>query len=287
MHRYLLYLLLFCHLIFLFSCDKDKLKAPQSSFLVVDPVTLTTTPSQGSNSHKITDIWYYVDGQFKGIFPVGNVMPIISSGNAEITLFAGIKNNGISATRAPYSLYNSVTIHQDVEPGKTYTVSPNFEYNSGAFFYYCDNFDLGSGTTGSYFTPVGDSFYVYTADPAKTFGGIGKSVYMSMSDSKRSAEMLQSIPYFLPSGGATIYLELNYKCNQPFTVGVIGTGSSAPERRTALTVNKSDDWNKIYVSLTSVVSMQPTFPSYQVFIHADKRVTSPEIYIDNVKLIYQ
>ncbi len=281
MHRYLLYLLLFCHLIFLFSCDKDKLKAPQSSFLVVNPVNLKTNYlTQGSNSHKITDIWYYVDGQFKGIFPVGSVMPIISSGNAEITMFAGIKNNGISATRAPYSLYNSVTIRQDVEPGKTYTVSPTFEYNSGAFFYYCDDFE----GTGSYFSRAGDSFYVYTADPAKTFGGTGKSVYMSMSDSKRTAEMLQSIPYFLPSGGATIYLELNYKCNQPFTVGVIGGGF---DRKTALTINKTEEWNKIYISLTSAVSTQPTYSSYQVFIHADKRVTSPEIYIDNVKLIYQ
>ena len=280
MHRYLLYLLLFCNLFFFFSCNKDKLKAPESSFLVVDPVNLITTPSQGTNSHKITDIWYYVDGQFKGIFPVGSVMPIVSSGSADITLFAGIKNNGISATRAPYALYNSVTVKQNVEPGKTYTVSPNFEYNTGAFFYYCDNFE----TMGSYFSRAGDSFYVYTADPSKTFGGTGQSVYMSMNDAKPTAEMLQTTPYFLPSGGATIYLELNYKCNQPFTVGVIGGGT---ERRTALTVNKSEDWNKIYISLTNVVSTQPTYSSYQVFIHADKHVASPAIYIDNVKLIYQ
>lgn len=284
MQRYLQYVFLFCSLILLSSCNKDKLKAPESAFLVAAPVTLTTTPSQGSNSQKITDIWYYVNGQFKGIFPIGNVMPVVASGNAEITLFAGIKNNGISATRLPYPFYNSITYNQNFEPGKTYTISPVFQYNTGAYFYYFDNFDSVVGG-GSYFVSNGATSYSNTAsfDPTKSFEGAG-SIYMTMSDAKPNAEMLQTIPYFLPSGGATIYLELNYKCNQPFTVGVIGGGS---DRRTALTVNTSNEWNKIYVQLSSVVSTQPTYSSYQVFIHADKTVASPEIYIDNVKLIYQ
>ena len=76
----------------------------------------------------------------------------------------------------------------------------------------------------------------------------------------------------------------NYKCNQPFTVGVIGGGF---DERTALTVNTSDEWNKIYVQLTKVVSTPPAYASYKVFIHARKEVVSPQIYIDNVKLIYQ
>jgi len=32
-----------------------------------------------------------VDGQFKGTFPVGSVMPIVTKNNAEITVYAGIK----------------------------------------------------------------------------------------------------------------------------------------------------------------------------------------------------
>ena len=57
-------------------------------------------------------------------------MPIVANGNARITLFAGIKNNGISSTRLPYAVYNSKTYDLDIEPGKTYTLSPEFEYNS-------------------------------------------------------------------------------------------------------------------------------------------------------------
>jgi hypothetical protein len=280
MHRYLLYSFILFGLLFCFSCNKDKFKAPESSFLVINPVKLKTIAGQGENSHNITDIWYYVNGKFKGVFPVGNVMPIVASGNTEITLFAGIKNNGISATRLPYSLFSSITINKDIEAGKTYTLSPEFQYNSSAFFYYADDFE----STGSSFMAGGDSLYVITSDPSKTYGGIGKSVYMAMNDAKPTANMIQSTPYFLPGGGAIVYLELNYKCNQPFDVGVLGSGSV---ERTAVTVNESDEWNKIYIQLTNVVSTQPVYPNYQVFIRATKSVDNPQIYIDNVKLIYQ
>jgi hypothetical protein len=225
-------------------------------------------------------MWYYVDGEFKGVFPVGSVIPIVASNNAQITLFAGIKNNGISATRLPYEFYNQISFNQSIQAGQTYTISPEFEYTSNAIFAYTQNFD----SPGSQFMSVGDSSYVITTDPTKTFEGTGGSVFMSMSDAKPTAKMLQSVPYYLPTGGATIYLELNYKCNQPVMVGVLGGGS---DERTAITLNPTDDWNKIYIQLTSVVSTQPIYPTqgYQVFIKASKEVGSPQIFLDNIKLI--
>lgn len=284
MHRYLLYFLIFGCLLPFFSCNKDKFKAPAAAYIVVDPVTLKTNfTTQGSNSQKITDIWYYVGGQFKGVYPVGSIMPVVASGKTEIKLFAGIKNNGISATRLPYPFYNSITLNKDIEPGKTYTVTTEFQYNAGVFFYYHDDFDSGAGA-GSYFTSAGDSSYVITYDPSRTFGGIGGSVFMSMSNAKPTSRMVQTSAFFLPSDGSTIYLELNYRCNQPFNVGIIGGGF---DERTALTVNTSEEWNKIYVQLTKVVSTPPVYAGYKVFIHAEKKVVSPQIYIDNVKLIYQ
>lgn len=282
MRRYLLYLFLFLNFWIFNSCKKDKLKSPKAAFLLVNSVSLKTNyNTQGSSSNKITDIWYYVDGQFKGVFPVGSVMPVVADGNAEITLFAGIKNNGISATRIPYPLYQSVTFSQNFEAGKTYTINPQFEYNSGAFFYYSDDFS----SAGSFFLSVGDSAMVTSTDPSNAFEGA--FACLGMSDAKPTAILQQSTPYFLPSGGATIYLELNYRCNQPFTVGVIGGNyTPSPEVRSALTVNTSNGWNKIYVQLTSVVSRQPVYGDYKVYIQANKLVENPYIYLDNVKLIY-
>ncbi len=270
----------------MFSCKKDGLKSPTASFLVVSPVSLKTNSStQGTNSHNITDIWYYVDDQFKGIFPVGSVMPIVAETNAKITMYAGIKNNGISATRIPYPVYNSKVFNLSIEAGKTYTLSPEFEYNSSAYFYYSDSFD----SSGSYFQSAGDSNYVVTLDPTKTFGGVGGSIFMSMGNSKPTARMIQTNGYYLPGGGATIYAELNYKCNQSIVLGVYGGDDIAgyKDKRGAIIINPSENWNKIYVQLTKVVSPTPSYPKYKLYIEATQEVATPEIYIDNVKLIYQ
>jgi hypothetical protein len=287
MQRYLLYFLLFCSFIFSVSCNKDKLKAPKSSFLVVNNVTLKTNYStQGANTHKITDMWYYVNGEFRGVFPIGGVMPIVAEGEAEITLFAGIKNNGISSTRIPYAAYDSRTFKLSIAAGQTYTLSPEFEYNSTSYFYYHDDFDAGSGS-GSHFISDGNANCRLTtaAETSLAFGGTGNSYYMTMSSAQPVARLLQSIGTYLPAGGSVVYVELNYKCNQIMTVGIIGGGS---DRREAITLNKTDgEWNKVYVQLTNIVSVQPFYSSYQVFIEAVKYVDTPEIYVDNVKLIYQ
>ena len=48
-----------------------------------------------------------------------STFPIQTSGHAVVTLFAGIKTNGISATRQPYEFYESLTLDTTVKPGTT------------------------------------------------------------------------------------------------------------------------------------------------------------------------
>lgn len=265
------------------SCNKEKLKSPDAAFLVVDNVNVFTTSTQGSNSHKITDIWYYVNDNFKGVFPIGSPMPVLGSGNSKITFFAGIKNNGISTTRLPYEFYQAHVFNQNFETGKTYTVSPTFQYISSAVFptEVIDNFDSGTGT-GTKFVSVGDNPFYIISDVNQVFGGVGKSLYFTMTDAKPTTKIKTTTPLNLPVGGATVYLELNYKCNQSFDIGVIAGGV---DERLSLTINPSTTWNKIYVQLTAAVSTQPTYLFYEIYMKATKQTESPEILLDNVKLV--
>ena len=50
----------------LFSCDKNENIQEIPSYLSVSNIDLVTNSNQGSNTHKITDIWLYVNDQFKG-----------------------------------------------------------------------------------------------------------------------------------------------------------------------------------------------------------------------------
>ena len=208
-------------------------------------------------------------------------MPILASGTANIAMYAGIINNGISDTRLPYTFYNPYVFAVNFEENKTYTITPVFHYKDGVTI-ADDNFN---GTSGSLYTPVGDSVYTLTTDPAKTWSESGKSVYMSMSDSKPTAIIQSSAPQYLPVGGADVYLELDYKTNQEITVGLdCGNGI---EKRPALILRPTSDWKKVYINLTSAASTQPTYNNYKVYISAIKQsgLEHPEIYLDNIRLI--
>jgi hypothetical protein len=281
MFKLLLYLFSFCVTLFYVSCNKQKLKSPQASFLVVADPQLITSSNQGANSHKITDMWLYVNDNFQGIFPIGGVMPVVATGNAEIVLYAGIKNNGIAATRLPYTFYQQVKFNQPVEAGQTYTYTPVFEYLSNANFRYVEGFE---GTTpGLSFIGVGNTTYSLVTDPNKVYGGTGHSLFMTMDNANPIGEIQSASSITgLPAGGASVYLELNYKNNQPFQVGIIGGGT---DQRQIITINPSDDWNKIYVQLTTGISTSPSYTNYKLYIKATKTVSDPEIYLDNFKVI--
>ena len=283
MRKTVLFCGLFCGFILFTYCSKNSLKSPTASFLVVNNPTLSvSSPSMGTSSHKITDVWFYVNDKFQGCYPIGGVMPIVATGNADIKLFAGIRNNGIGATRQPYIMYKPIAFNQVVEPGVTYTINPVFEYISYANFLFYEDFE----GFGSLFIPAGDSSFVITTNPAVAFGGVGKSLFMGMSDAKPTSKIVSSINYLFPSSGSTgtrVYLEMNYKCNQEISVGLIG----GIQERTAITLRATDNWNKIYIELTTVVNTQPTYNFYKVFIAATKKVdvANPAIYLDNIKVV--
>jgi len=275
--------LLVCYILFFcitFSCKKGKLKASTASYIVVNNTIVTSSIIGLADSHKITDIWLYVNDQFQGVYPIGSVMPILTTGPANIRMYGGIMNNGISATRLPYTFYNPYTFTTGFEENKTYTITPTFRYKDGLII-QPDNFDSG----GSYYSSTGDSNTIVVTDPAKVWSGSGGSLFLSMSDLKPTAEIRSSTAQALPLGGADVYLEMDYKCNQEVSVGLICGGGI--EIRPAITLRPSAVWNKIYISLTSVVSTQPTYAYYNVYINAFKQsgLAHPEIYLDNIRLI--
>lgn len=263
----------------LVSCKKEKLKSNAASFIVVNEAVVTSTLSSMADSHKITDIWLYVDDKFQGVYPIGSVMPIMNNGSANVRLYGGIVNNGIAGTRLPYTFYNPYIYNGNFEAGKTYTIVPTFEYRSGIQIQ--DDPFLPSG---SYYQASGDITPVMISDPAKVWSGSGNSIFMTVTDAKPQAMLKTSTALALPLGGSDVYLEMDYKCNHEITVGVIG---GAVEQRPALTLRPTSTWNKVYISLTTVVSTQPTYTSYQVFVQAIKQPSAPdaEIYLDNLRLV--
>jgi len=122
-------------LILFIGCNKEKQKAPEAFFIKPESANIAVTSTlQGTSSCKITDIWYYVNGKFKGAFPIGNMFPIPSTGPTELAFFPGIKNNGISATRGPYEFYSPIFIDTSVSPGTIVKRIFKFRFKLDAIF---------------------------------------------------------------------------------------------------------------------------------------------------------
>lgn len=269
--------------VLLTSCKKYG-AAKAAFFIRPGGVSVSTVNStQGSGSNKITDLFLYVNGQFQGAYPADHLLPVASNGErVKISLLAGIENNGIAKTRISWSFYDIIEIDTLVESGKTIERPIAFRYNPNVKFAWLENFD-NTVATSIINSPVSNAQY-QIAPPAESFEGRSVLVSVPSGSAGLVGQVESSGFYALPKGSSNVYLEMNYKCNQVFEVGVMG-GS---ERKAALNINASDNWNKIYVQLADVVSRQPTYDTYKIYFRMVKAegVDNPRLYLDNIKVIH-
>ncbi|WP_317896705.1 hypothetical protein [Aurantibacillus circumpalustris] len=278
--RLFLLFVLFIQLFLLNSCKKYK-EADPSFFLKSKTISVTTNPLQGTSSNKITDLWVYTDGKFQGVYPVGNLIPISSKENGtKINVFAGIKNNGISDTRIFYPFFNFLTIDTFVAAGKTIERDFTFNYKNVTTFTWTENFDSGSAISVK--KELDAVFEIVSG--AESFEN--KSLKVTLFPDSGIAGRLQSSSdgFFLPTGTGDVFLELNYKCNTPVTIGL----TDDVQRMPAITLNPQEVWNKTYIQLSTIVTLLNTSKNkvYFEFYQNPSGNAQSYLFLDNLKLLY-
>lgn len=264
------------------SCKKHGPADPAFFIKTSTPLVVTKKASEGSGSNKITDLFLYVNGQYQGAYPVGKLMPIVTKGEpVRINIFAGIKNNGIGQTRIAWNFYQYLQIDTLVESGKTIERPFHFNYNQYTKFKWIEDFDANATTIIN--SPISNVAYSIAA-PADSYEGKSLQLEIAPNSSAIIAQVESSGTYALPVGSSDVYLELDYKCNQPFEVGLFG-GS---ELKAALNVSPQANWNKIYIQLSNAVSNAPVYNSYKVYFRMLKTADNdnPKLFLDNIKLIH-
>lgn len=210
--------------------------------------------------------------------------PVLYEGEHSIKIYPGIKENGISETRIIYPFYNFYQTSAILLPGEIDTIYPSVTYNTAAAdFAWIEDFEnwhtfcKADGVTS-------DSIVQITTS---AFEGNGSGIVNITGTSYFGQSCSQ---FTLPKVGTDIFLELNYKCNTAFNVGILGyNGVSLDAQTIALTINPSENWKKIYVNLTNEVNEALTSTKFRIFFSMLKNNNMPSsyFYIDNVKLIYQ
>jgi len=263
----------------LLSCEKNR-ETEATFFLKADPVKVSPTAAQGSSSHNITDIWLYVDGQFQGAYPIGKLMPVLTKNESvRIEAFAGIKNNGIADTRIPWFLYQKLQYDTLISTGQHIIRPFTFNYNPNVTFSWLEDFEGTAGVT-LVKSPVSEVGYALSS-AENSFEG--KSIEMELNSAQIIAQLESASSYTLPTANSNVYLELNYKCNTKFEVGIFGNGTS---EKAAIILNPRETWNKIYIQLSGVVNSEPKAPSYKVYFRMINDGANPKVQLDNIKLLY-
>lgn len=270
------------------SCNLINPEEEIPAYIEVQQFSVNTDPTiQGSNSSGISDAWIFVDGQMLGAFELPCRVPVLKNGSSEVLIGAGIKINGLSATRAPYPFYRFYEGSADFKPGETVSFSPQVSYFDSLIFPFLSNFD---DLSGNRFEASGasDTLIGLTSNPAEVYEGLG-SLKASLLRDSGIVEFQMVDALELPKQGTLVYLEFDYKCSHIFGVGLRSYYASSGTRTTSLiNVFPTDTWKKMYINLTRAVSEQVNAENYRIFFQSVKESGSGplNLYIDNVKIVY-
>ena len=274
---------IFCIAI-LFSCKKNDIAIP--TYFQLNSIDFEDNINGESSSSKINDVWFYVNDQKQGIYELPCTFPVIGNGINEIKIFSGIKVNGISATRDIYPFYETYDTTLAFYSDSILTLNPKTKYKENLKFYLEDfdgignNFDISLNSDTNFIIPfVTDSVY-------ENISKIGKVV---INEPFLNFEATTFEIDDFPGAGSPVYLEMDYKNNSSFIIGTYINYSQSVIKKSIISINPSEEWNKIYINLTPTINESIGALSFKVFISMlrPENKQSIELSIDNFKIIYQ
>lgn len=254
------------------SCDIINPEEEIPSYLHVPKARLITyAAAEGPPTHNITDVWAFSDGEALGAFEMPVTFPLLKAGATNITLLAGIKSNGVSATRVVYPFYTQFDTTLLLERTVADTLIPTFRYTDNLAFPVFEDFESGSILTNLSVQP-------------DTFGNAG----VMTADAANPQVVAVSTDYFtLPNDGREIFLELDYKNTHVFDVGLLVLQGGQTSSLYKLSIAPRSYWNKIYINFTPEIGrLQAT--SYKLIFNLSLQEgeAPASVSLDNIKMVH-
>jgi hypothetical protein len=281
-------ILLFC-LLFFSSCSIFNQEEPLPSYINIEAIPLKTAINQGSASHKITDVWVFNDTEFLGMFPLPAKIPLLLYGEQNLTLQAGIKENGIGSTPENYPFYSSVKVKLNLNALQTILLKPETTYLPTTKFHIIENFENNSSFFSFLVNGLAEnSILPFSGNEVFEGKYAGKIQLTKQAPTVTIGANAKFKHTFTP--GQPVFLELDYKAEIPCIVGIQFYDTENTDE-TGLIVpiagfKESASWNKIYFNLGNILAARKS-----VYYRVIFKATLPEgkenarILLDNIKLI--
>jgi len=256
------------------ACQKEE-EVGIPAYLKIDYIAF----DEVNTTSNIIDAWVYVNDKLQGIYELPAKFPVLEEEIQTVRIKAGIKVNGIASSRIANPFYTSY--YEDITfiPHVTKTITPIVNYLDSINF-FLEDFE-GTGVNID-ISPISDTTLLKFVDGDNHFG-VGV-----LTDSLFTFEIATDELKDLPQAGAPVFLELDYKSNTQFLVGVYANYPQSVIQKDLLWINPKQDWNKIYVNLTTTISEGINASSFKIFIgmKRDFELEKNELYFDNLKVVY-
>jgi len=277
------------------SCYKLSGTQTIPAYIKIDSLYLETNyASQGSDSQKITDVWVYLNKNLIGVFELPALFPVLAEGVNDLEIRPGIWLNGIQSTRVPYPFYKPIVFSefkfypdsvQDLGNIKT-------TYYNDLIFAWKEDFEQPGITlieTSASDTVIKHTFPANNPDafisPNSKYSGI-----ISLTDEKPIYSAVSMNSFLLPKiQSDPVLLELNFKSNNLFYVGLLMNLPGGLKKVPLLIMNHSEEWNKIYINLGPNIALNSGATNYKVYFESGLEYENElaKIYLDNIKLIHR
>lgn len=274
------------------ACDIINPSEDIPAYLYVEPFQLETdTRTEGSNSSKIEEAWLSVNGNFLGAYTLPALIPVLGTGTQTITLSAGIKDNGISATPEIYPFYEPFETEIELRPNEVDTLRPVIGYLEDTRFAFIEDFEQGTHIFRD--LRAGMDFNRIQITNENAFEG--NSALVRLNEDNPLVELATINAYRdLTTQGFVAYLEVNFRSDVIVVFGVQGIDENGIAAAPVFDPGflPSSTWNKIYFNITPLV-FGNDFIEYKILFQAilpneNGVFTQNEanIWLDNVKLVH-
>jgi hypothetical protein len=218
----------------------------------------------------ITNIKVYYNNNPIGSFDLPATIPVLASGIGTLSIAPGIIVDGLNDLTGPYPFYRADTFTFNAQPRKIISYTPSTSYYAAVKSHMVSDFTSLTG------------FGLYAGQAGMTIdSGAGLIQLNAIGDTSLDS----SSRFSIPSGAA--YIEFDYKCSIPFSVGMQSNLGGIVYQRTFLAgAYAINHWQKMYMDVTDFVGQYPG-DSYHVFIRAvlDGEQSGGKVWIDNICLV--
>lgn len=274
------------------ACFKEG-EPGQPAYIKVEGIQLAvdSSGSQGAGTANITDAWISVDGQQLGAGTFPATFPVIVDKNFatnSIRIAAGIKNNGITNTRAIYPFYAAYITTDDLKPGEVFTVSPTVRYDSRTVIEVVDDFENPNQPIFTVDLDNNPNTGIISQSDDVLTGSYSGRITIDENNLECTVASSVRYPKLSRSSAIPVYIEMDYKTNVPIQVGLRAhhsATSTTPIYKGGVQ-NSKGTWRKIYFEFTREV-FRSNAPEYSVLLRAVRtpNVGTPKVLIDNIKLV--